>query len=76
MGRMDRWTGGWVNWQTDGEGRKREKGKGKGRGQEESKDERQLRSSRAMPHAAHAIPHANCGKNQICNEQEGSGVAE
>ena len=23
MGRMDRWTGGWVNWQTDGEGRKR-----------------------------------------------------
>ena len=23
MGRMDRWTGGWVNWQTDGERRKR-----------------------------------------------------
>lgn len=39
----------------------------------ESKDERQLRAGRAMPHAAHAIPQANCGKNQICNEQEGSG---
>lgn len=59
---MDRLTGGWVNWQTDGKGRKRGKGK--------SKDERQSRAGRAMPRTSHAIPHAHYCKNQICNEQE------
>lgn len=58
---MDRWVGelndGW-------------RGKEKKR---ESKDERQLRAGRAIPHTAHAIPHAHCGKNQICNEQKALG---
>ena len=64
---MDRLTGGWVNWQTDGKGRKRGKEEG---GKGKSKDERQSRAGRAMPRTSHAIPHAHYGKNQICNEQE------